>query len=84
MDKLRSITKGFQESGWHFYPKGSESDFKSNGRVNVNFKLVAARPACGAVTGTFTVSCVVVMGQRDGLKETLKTIWFSAFLWVTH
>lgn len=63
--------------------KGNKSDFKNNGRVKVNFELMAAGPACAAVTGVFTVSCVVVMDQRDGLKGTLKTIWFGAFLWIT-
>lgn len=35
-----------------FYLRGSESDFKNNGHVKVNFNLLAA---CGAEAGT--VSC---------------------------
>lgn len=37
-----------------FYLGGSESDFKNNGHVKVNFNLLAARPACGAEAGTLS------------------------------
>lgn len=52
MDGLRSVAGELQEAALPFYLRGSESDFKNNGHVKVNFNLLAA---CGAEAGT--VSC---------------------------